>query len=475
MSELHFSRADLRRSTTPTTLLVRPCSNGIVPIYCWIFPVLLLALFIANVLLNKSPLEFFVASHQPEGVEVPSILLVETGPEVATFPSRFPVVVETPSPIPTDATFPSRFPVVVETSSPIPTDTTFPFGRPVPDINYKGCMENCQKRNTRPAIVAPEEPCTEADHWCSINYTPDKILDVCNVMCKNQYPPDCASAKYLVFPREWENGYGSDTHVREVGFVMAMTEERVFIYSPDIKSVWTFDNDPYKPCAKRNAWCYYLPITSCQLPANWSTTHVEYHESMSHANAQFVTRTLYQTVEIGTVSEQSTPQRGTKFGHLPFRWWKNHMAQFLYRPNEYFMQNVILPKVLVTFGKHAEYKTSLFPSKFLAVFIRQGDKGTESKTSSPQDYWNVIKSKCEQLNLTNVYIASDSKSALAQTIALASNVRPVISFYSIPYDRPEKGITGYYLRENLYSKPGIRPLIGLTLTDFFIASQVAFF
>jgi len=345
------------------------------------------------------------------------------------------------------------------------------LANPLPDLNYSSCMVHCIARNQRPVEIAPDEPCTEEDSWCPSNYTPEKIQDVCHLMCRNQYPADCSKAKFFIVTKDWGNGYGSDLHIRLLSFTFALTEGRVFMYSPQVQSMWTHPQDEYPPCASRNPWCYYLPITSCVLPANWTSLSVPYLKSKP--TTQYVTRPSANEIKgpSGIFTELSTPKRGTKFSNVTVLWWKGHLAQFLYRPNAHMMQTVILPSVLKTFQHHPKTVAQLLPSRYLCVFIRQGDKYLESPLHSPQEYWSAIKTKAETLNITDVYLSSDSESGIRDTIALSANFTPKLSFYYINHTRLETGLTMNYLTTHLWNKPGVRDMINLDLTDLFIASR----
>ena len=143
------------------------------------------------------------------------------------------------------------------------------------EYDAASCISNCLARNQPQLKVndtaLPLPPCTERQAWCKDAYSSGKIKEACEILCKNQYPANCSSAKYLVMIGEWPWGYGSHLHSIMLALTWTLSVNRVLIFE-NFNSSWTIPNDSVAMCAQGNAMCYYRPITNCTLPSGWRST-----------------------------------------------------------------------------------------------------------------------------------------------------------------------------------------------------------
>jgi hypothetical protein len=82
------------------------------------------------------------------------------------------------------------------------------------------------------------------------------------VIWKNQHPPDCKKAKYLI-AEGFHQGYGSELHVYGVVLALAVDMGRVFLQKGGW--TWRFKNKFCESQGKKSLECYYHPWTPCTL------------------------------------------------------------------------------------------------------------------------------------------------------------------------------------------------------------------
>jgi len=332
------------------------------------------------------------------------------------------------------------------------------------DGNFDGCFTRCQKRNVRHSFAAPEEPCKGGtEFWCSSYFTQDKIDAACRFLCANQYPADCSKAKYLIITSDWPNGYGSDNHIRIFAFTYALMQNRVYLHDPRAQSRWTHAEDPYPACAKRNPFCYYVSLTNCTLPLGWEAKAEQFN--YGHNDGQFVLMPALE--DIGPLRQTDVPHNAPV--QFPVQLWKAHIAALLFRPNEHFMRNSVLPKVHKTFN----LTDRLLPERFICVFIRRGDKWREAPLQPVETYWTKATELLAALNVRDIYLTSDSPEAIEQFHAIAKTKLDAgeLRIAYIAYERFKDGISGELIATYVWNKPAVRNLLEVHMTDLFIASQ----
>lgn len=88
-----------------------------------------------------------------------------------------------------------------------------------------------------------------------------------DIIWKNQNPPDCSKAKYLLSDN-WHQGFGSEVHVLGVGLAIAVSLGRVYLQSPNDQKLWRINTEYCKNHpngVRRNTECYYEPWSKCTI------------------------------------------------------------------------------------------------------------------------------------------------------------------------------------------------------------------
>lgn len=91
---------------------------------------------------------------------------------------------------------------------------------------------------------------------------PNFYLQALEIIWRNQNPPDCSKAKYLI-TEPFLQGVGSEMHVYGVGLGIAVETGRVFLQQGGWS--WRFKNSHCAAQNKLNMECYYMPLSKCTL------------------------------------------------------------------------------------------------------------------------------------------------------------------------------------------------------------------
>jgi hypothetical protein len=316
------------------------------------------------------------------------------------------------------------------------------------------------------APLALSIPNCTTESWCSKLYQ-SQIMDRAKALLYgNQFPSNCSSARYLIATTDWRSGLGSFIHMRAMMLVAALNERRVLIMDPAIRSPWTHAQDAHAPCRARDGvLCYWQPITNCTLPPDWRKHNLTQPFELGSPH-RFVSSPTNSNNFPFREGGRSTPTTGiADLDAMPHLWWKSLLAHFLTRPNAHMMSEVIAPTVNATFGG-----TGAMPSKFLSVFMRQGDKGREAALHGAEEYFLWMSMLGAKHNISAFYIATDSSQALHDLLSLvASKTRWQV--YYIKYPRSKHGLEGVHLK-NVYSHtPKIREIVNAALTDLYISAH----
>lgn len=109
------------------------------------------------------------------------------------------------------------------------------------------------------------------------------IAQALEVIWRNQNPPDCSKAKYMI-TEPFLQGVGSEMHVYGVGLGMAIETGRVFLQQGGWS--WRFKNAHCASQNKYNMECYYMPLSKCTLEdamATMKTIHPDYAQPEPNA------------------------------------------------------------------------------------------------------------------------------------------------------------------------------------------------
>jgi len=334
----------------------------------------------------------------------------------------------------------------------------------LPDDNLQGCLEQCRHRNdkSRHKFLVPDEPACTNGVWCSSQYADAHTGHACNLICKNQYPADCAKANYYVLSHDHGAGIGSSLHQRLVALTKAINAGRVLVYNPRHQSLWTHPGDENAECASRRHGCYWLPITNCAVPDDYDA-----------ASGQ------YMVAPPSGYDEGLTPNSNPHGRHV--NWWKAQLSQFLFRPNADMLARAVLPIAQRAFASHPRAASQLLPDRFISVFMRQGDKITESPLFSVEQYFARVLEQSKRHDIRDVFVGSDSQRAILGMINLTTadarfaDLRVYVIHHQtapgqtwIPYVRRWFGNLERDTIDNVWNKAPVREMINIAVSEWFI-------
>ena len=117
--------------------------------------------------------------------------------------------------------------------------------------------------------------------------------------------------------------------------------------------------------------------------------------------------------------EQLVPYSNTY--HKPVNWWKAQLSIFMFRPNPEMLRLAILPIAQRAFASHPQASSQIMPNRFISLFMRQGDKITESALFTVAEYFIKVLEQSEAHNINDVFVGSDSQRAILEMINLTSS------------------------------------------------------
>jgi len=345
-----------------------------------------------------------------------------------------------------------------------------------PEHSYETCLENCRWRNSeRPGVVF-RSPCTNSN-YCQSKYSAAKILQVCTFLCQTQYPADCAQARFLIASGDGNNqGVGSYLLSWPGEFQLAVSVGRVFVDVSASQNAQRFTHagDPDPSCAARNFRCYFVPLTSCSLPPDWTKLAVTIRKpSQFHMVNSSQHRFIFSSARATELRKyiglrDGRPKAPAQFPLLSGQntwWWSVQFLGFAFRPNAYMLRTGILPLVRAALAPASD-----LPARYMNVFMRQGDKWKEAKLRSPEEYFERIRDASTTYNISACYLSSDSAVVLNETLHLVRTKLPGLQVFYLPFPRKPFGLTLQELVA-LQHTSAIRPLVDLVFADAFVAAR----
>lgn len=241
------------------------------------------------------------------------------------------------------------------------------------------------------------------------------------VIWKNQHPPDCSKAKFLV-SNGYGSGFGSQVHVEGNGLTIALNTGRVYLMHPGgperLKHFmyWQTDNSHCKSQKKRTLECYYEPWSSCTLQdalgANASHARGLPDVMLDKGAAKAPVAILYHS----DTKDHSIPKVFEEMMNCsPFSkdkiyyWWRAITATYLLRPNQATITalNLLSSSIplLSTWSSRSE-QTFQQKDTIIAMYVRHGDKHVEMKLLPFQSYANAAKEIHVRKSLVNYFNSS---------------------------------------------------------------------
>jgi hypothetical protein len=253
-----------------------------------------------------------------------------------------------------------------------------------------------------PHVISNKQKITSDSFLFGIGEALDEIW-------RNQHPPDCSKAKYLIAGNH-VGGFGSEMHVTGSILALALEMGRVYLQNPIVPDImkWESDNQHCRSQNKTNLECYYEPWSSCTVldalgPDAITILHrgpirgIEWNDSPSTAlhdpkfKKTFLNEyeqdqvVMMQSLAIGSSLLPSSfvpllrcsPMKSTVFHY----WWRAVSITYLMRPNSYALE-WIEKNQLTHFNEHAE--------DAVGVYIRRGDKAIEMRLAGVDEYQSAI-------------------------------------------------------------------------------------
>lgn len=107
------------------------------------------------------------------------------------------------------------------------------------------------------------------------------------------------------------------------------------------------------------------------------------------------------------------------------------------------------------------------PHPLAAMFIRAGDKGSEAPLQSMEDHFAALAPLASKLNITDVYVGSDSAARLAEAV---DRFESTYGIHYINWQRPGGGLAMEDIEAATGSRSHIADLTRLAIADLAITS-----
>jgi hypothetical protein len=344
-------------------------------------------------------------------------------------------------------------------------------------------------------------PTCQHPQWCDDLYDPAETNCVQRALWAHQNPTDCKAARYMVLesswaPPQWPAGLGSSLHMHMYFLALALTDDRILVAGEGLD--WSFGHPDVcgpdvggtetsgrsirpgvaghrSPGAASNASsstrryldCFFLPSTRCR-PATAALVGAPVITAL-HQLDRVVRLHPYHSL-LGTSFCELTVQASTPglaaFRDKPPSWWYAQLAKFVVRPTMHTLTTLMWPLQQAAF-----YRTAgRLPHPLAAVFIRAGDKGSEAPLQTVHAHFAALAPLARKLNISDVYVGSDSAARLAEAIDAYSSTYRI---HFINWQRPGGGLAMEDVKAAATSRSSSRmaDLTRLALADLAITAQ----
>jgi hypothetical protein len=238
-----------------------------------------------------------------------------------------------------------------------------------------------------------------------------------------QHPRSCVDSKLMIISWRHDSGLGSQLHLRAFNFVLGLNNNRVvvddpgfpFSFGPVYKGAAVSDqNDSHLKefCRSPQSFdCFFLPLSNCTVPLNVAT-----HGAVK-ATVQNIASDERWVYLDGPdwMSMESFGFRGLSLKSKIFgqrskssHWWFSQLIRYIVRPNRFTVKYIMKPAFLSVFPNGP-------PSDLASLFIRLGDRHKESDIPSIESHFEHLVNP--SLNITNLYVGSDSQKAIDEVIS----------------------------------------------------------
>lgn len=246
-------------------------------------------------------------------------------------------------------------------------------------------------------------------------------------------------------------------HVRALQLLMGLDHGRVVVDDPNVE--WDFASKGKEYCPSTGFDCYFLPLSNCSIPENFKARGAVEGNTLEQirSDAPWV---FVDNLNVFFSEYQHVSLDPKKFGkHLQKsnHWWMSQMIRYIVRPNALSVNNIIKPAFLSVFPDGV-------PEGLATVFIRWGDKITEQKLESVNAHLQPL----INLNISNVYIGSDSPSAIDEAI---SGYGHRFQFFYLQYPRERDGFVFFNSAYRIFGTSAIVDKTKRDLMELYLSVQ----
>jgi hypothetical protein len=272
-----------------------------------------------------------------------------------------------------------------------------------------------------------------------------------------QHPGNCATSKLLILSEYHHTGLGATMHVRALQLLMGLDNGRVVVDDPNV--AWDFASKGKEYCPSTGFDCYFLPLSNCSIPGNFKARGAVEGNALEQirSDAPWV---FVDNLNVFFSEYQHVSLEPKKFGkHIQKsnHWWMSQLIRYIVRPNALSVRNIIKPAFLSVFPDGV-------PKGLASVFIRWGDKITEQKLESVDAHLQPL----FNLNISNVYIGSDSQSAIDEAI---SGYGHRFHFFYLQHPRERDGFVFFNSAYRIFGTSAIVDKTKRDLMELYLSVQ----
>ena len=276
----------------------------------------------------------------------------------------------------------------------------------------------------------------------------------------HQFPPNCSSVKYLILMRDWEQGLGSTMIIRANMLVTALMSGRTLVYHPYMKHKMP---GPCRQRAPYSAACFWKHLSNCTPPETALRT-----ASPANAFRLYDRFNASQYLSIwATPWEHFSAEREpwpvipawTSPRNMTARFWMSFAMEHLMRPANATI-HAIRPLV------NAAFKGQPLPTKYISVFVRQGDKGKEAVLFNFSSYANWVVPLAHKHDIRAIYLGTDSQAVVNEAVAFFGTNATNMTLHYINCTRSAQGMT-----LSAFRKSSMANVMLISLADLHIATR----
>lgn len=260
-----------------------------------------------------------------------------------------------------------------------------------------------------------------------------------------QNPAVCDSKTPLMLFQQQRSGLGSQLNVLKDTMLNALAKGHVF----SLANYTLVYVNPIR-CASSGFECYFEPISNC-TPIDASALPSSRIKCLGNRK-DMTGRELSTALARLTAIEHMVPLGR----ELSSTWLRAQLMQYVMRPNAQLLANIVRMEKLLGFDASV-YETAL------AVHVRHGDKSSEAKLHSFEEYMNRIGYiHAGNGGISTIFLGSDDQNATERMQGLLDSSRPRMHDIRLVVMPPDMFVTSsseYLARQRRPSKNARKQVI----------------